>query len=154
MTTLSRKLNGLEVSQHRIENMIERETKDREDGIKSITDNGIYWSNAEKIANSEGRLEQLRIIKLILDKETSVEEKLERLKERFEMITDYLLRGPEISSTSMFSNAIGLAKYEANREIRRDLENIIYLLTNMSGPWWSLGALTKGTEHVSSNPNN
>lgn len=127
----ARKLNDLEISQQRIENMIKRETKDREDGIKSITDNGIYWSNAEKIANAEGRLEQLRVIKLILDKETSIEEKLERLKERFEMITDWLLQGPDISSTSMFSNAIGLAKYEANRETRKDLENIIYMLTNM-----------------------
>ena len=74
MTTLqqvtTRKLNGLEISQRRIETMIERETKTREDGIKSITDNGIYWSDAEKIANAEGRLKQLRIIKLILDKET------------------------------------------------------------------------------------
>ena len=127
----ARKLNGLELAQQRIENMIERETKDREDGIKSITDNGIYWSNAEKIANAEGRLEQLRVIKLILDEEAGVGEKLERLKEQFEMITDWLLRGPEISSTSMFSNAIGVAKYEANRETRRDMENIIDVLANM-----------------------
>ena len=122
------KLTSLESMKKRAERLLENNLKKKEDAIASLTQNGLYWSNAEQLANSEEMIVQLNTIILILGREIPEWKTINQLEERLELITDTLLRGPEVSSTSMFSNAIGLSKFEARREIRKEIQNILYAL--------------------------
>lgn len=80
------------------------------------------WEYAEQIVEIEVEgLMYSRVAKMF-----EREDVVAGLKSFKEDLIEKLLRGPEVSSTSMFSNAVGLAEFNAYRKFLGQLDLYIY----------------------------